>query len=249
MEDARSPGCAIRELGCAGWRLGVQSGHRRWRRHCRRRLSPGPQYVSLAAQHWSASNHFEPKRASLVYFHFCGRGRVRHITHLWCVWSSPAVSKPQHQAASGKGQLFDREFTVDQAKEFYEAIAPHYDQRNSGKLIARTHRVAARFIKELQTERSSLRVLDLGGGTGVHVASWFPKTLEPPGIMLTSHQQCINNFEIIRLIPFCLRTRQLILTTSTQSLAGWIMAIMMSCSSLLFFHRCRVFLTSEISPM
>ena len=71
-----------------------------------------------------------------------------------------------------KDRLFDSEFSVDQAREFYENIAPHYDQRNSGKLI-RTHRQTTYIIKQFQEVRPELHVLDLGAGTGVHIASSF----------------------------------------------------------------------------
>lgn len=71
-----------------------------------------------------------------------------------------------------KDRLFDSEFSVDQAQDFYQHIALHYDQRNSGKLI-RTHRQTADLIRQFQEARPELHVLDLGAGTGVHIASSF----------------------------------------------------------------------------
>ena len=69
-------------------------------------------------------------------------------------------------------RLFEEEYTVYEALEFYEKIADHYDQRNSARLIG-THRETARAINQIRAGRTELRVLDLGGGTGLHVASSF----------------------------------------------------------------------------
>jgi SAM-dependent methyltransferase len=130
--------------------------------------------------------------------------------------SGPAVTtltptKPHASGASGvvrsyparqirlpaKDRLFDREFTVDQAWEFYQNVAPHYDQRNSGKLI-NTHRQTARLIRQTKPAGAPLRVLDLGGGTGLHVASSF---IDDPGVFWhyvdfssAMHEQLQNHF-------------------------------------------------------
>ena len=54
----------------------------------------------------------------------------------------------------------------------YELIAPHYDERNTRDLVI-THRETVLRLKNIRNERSSLRVLDLGGGTGIHIAQAF----------------------------------------------------------------------------
>jgi SAM-dependent methyltransferase len=66
----------------------------------------------------------------------------------------------------------DREYTVDRARDFYQEIAPSYDLRNSGNLVS-THLATVATIQRLRAQRSSLRVLDLGGGTGKLIAIHF----------------------------------------------------------------------------
>src|SRR6185295_10749781 len=65
-----------------------------------------------------------------------------------------------------------RVFEVQQALEFYEAVAPFYDARNSKELL-HTH---AKTIIEIDSQirsRSGALVLDLGGGTGRDIAHHF----------------------------------------------------------------------------
>jgi ubiquinone/menaquinone biosynthesis C-methylase UbiE len=81
-------------------------------------------------------------------------------------YRQPDISLPN------RSQLFDREFGVDQCVEFYNLIAPHYDERNSGELIT-THLETVRRIKMVRADRADLRVLDLGGGTGMYIAMSF----------------------------------------------------------------------------
>jgi ubiquinone/menaquinone biosynthesis C-methylase UbiE len=63
-------------------------------------------------------------------------------------------------------------FEVSHARQFYNAIASNYDERNSTNLIA----TQLETIKRLQSAREAkpaLRVLDLGGGTGQNIATYF----------------------------------------------------------------------------
>lgn len=66
----------------------------------------------------------------------------------------------------------DREYSVDRSREFYREIASSYDLRNSANLVA-THLETVVTIKAIRTQRSTLRVLDLGGGTGKLIAIYF----------------------------------------------------------------------------
>jgi SAM-dependent methyltransferase len=66
----------------------------------------------------------------------------------------------------------DREYTTDLARDFYQEIAPNYDLRNSGNLVS-THLATVDAIQRLGAQRSALRVLDLGGGTGKLIAIPF----------------------------------------------------------------------------
>lgn len=63
-------------------------------------------------------------------------------------------------------------FEVGEAKEFYDAIAPNYDQRNSPNLLV-THMETITRIRQALVKNSELNVLDLGGGTGQHIATHF----------------------------------------------------------------------------
>jgi ubiquinone/menaquinone biosynthesis C-methylase UbiE len=63
-------------------------------------------------------------------------------------------------------------FEVADAAQFYQSIAPNYDQRNSVNLLA-THLEVITRIDQLRRSKLALRVLDLGGGTGQNVATYF----------------------------------------------------------------------------
>jgi ubiquinone/menaquinone biosynthesis C-methylase UbiE len=65
-----------------------------------------------------------------------------------------------------------RLFEVSQAAQFYQAIAPNYDQGNSSRLLA-THMEVITRIDQARRANRALRVLDLGGGTGRNVATYF----------------------------------------------------------------------------
>lgn len=67
---------------------------------------------------------------------------------------------------------FDRIYDTDSAKDFYAAIAPLYDARNSSFLLQTHRKVIARIGEHLET-RETWHVLDLGAGTGQLVASHF----------------------------------------------------------------------------
>jgi ubiquinone/menaquinone biosynthesis C-methylase UbiE len=69
-------------------------------------------------------------------------------------------------------EAVDREYPVDRARDFYQEIAPNYDLRNSGSLVS-THLAAVAQLQATRAQRSTLRVLDLGGGTGKLIAIHF----------------------------------------------------------------------------
>jgi ubiquinone/menaquinone biosynthesis C-methylase UbiE len=74
--------------------------------------------------------------------------------------------------ARESGAVVDRSYTADRAKDFYQEIAPYYDLRNSGNLVS-THLETVAQIQAIRSQRSILRVLDLGGGTGKLIAIHF----------------------------------------------------------------------------
>lgn len=74
--------------------------------------------------------------------------------------------------AWGPGEVVAREYTVDRAKDFYQEIAPYYDLRNSGDLVS-THLQTVAQIQAIRARRPTLRMLDLGGGTGKQIAIHF----------------------------------------------------------------------------
>jgi ubiquinone/menaquinone biosynthesis C-methylase UbiE len=65
-----------------------------------------------------------------------------------------------------------RMFEVRDAAQFYREIASHYDQRNSDRLLA-THMEVITRIDHARKGKPALQVLDLGGGTGRNVATYF----------------------------------------------------------------------------
>jgi SAM-dependent methyltransferase len=68
----------------------------------------------------------------------------------------------------------DKVFEPSEAKEFYGAIAPYYDERNSLNLIA-THMETTARIEKVRAHKAGLRILDLGGGTGQYIATCFSR--------------------------------------------------------------------------
>jgi ubiquinone/menaquinone biosynthesis C-methylase UbiE len=72
----------------------------------------------------------------------------------------------------GPMAVADREYAVDRARDFYQKIAPNYDLRNSGNLVS-THLATVAQLQAIRARRSTLRVLDLGGGTGKLLAIHF----------------------------------------------------------------------------
>ena len=75
---------------------------------------------------------------------------------------------PQPPCMAGVTRVFE----VSDARQFYQEIAVNYDQRNSGDLLA-THMDVIVRIEGARKVKPRLRVLDLGGGTGQHVATHF----------------------------------------------------------------------------
>jgi len=82
-----------------------------------------------------------------------------------------AESARSYDPRTGKA---DKVFQPSQARTFYDAIACNYDERNSGNLIA-THMEAIARIEEARDRKPEPRVLDLGGGTGQNIATYFFK--------------------------------------------------------------------------
>ncbi len=102
---------------------------------------------------------------------------------IWPPWIGPhpraGLSPPdQHTPADrptvtgGHMAVVDREYAVDRARDFYQQIAPYYDLRNSGNLVS-THLSTVARLQAIRARRSSLQVLDLGGGTGKLIAIHF----------------------------------------------------------------------------
>jgi ubiquinone/menaquinone biosynthesis C-methylase UbiE len=90
-------------------------------------------------------------------------------------WSSPPHQHTTADLPMVTGEptvVVDREYTVDRAKDFYQEIAPNYDLRNSGNLVS-THLATVAQLQGIRAQRSTLRVLDLGGGTGKLIAIHF----------------------------------------------------------------------------
>jgi ubiquinone/menaquinone biosynthesis C-methylase UbiE len=98
-------------------------------------------------------------------------------------WPPKIGSRPErksHGAPGGSGRRLisrayaqlARTFEVADAAQFYQEIAPNYDQRNSGNLLA-THMEVITRIDQARKTKPALRVLDLGGGTGQSVATYF----------------------------------------------------------------------------
>jgi SAM-dependent methyltransferase len=90
--------------------------------------------------------------------------------------SSPDEEAPTHRSTPARGHaMVDREYreyTVDRARDFYQEIAHNYDLRNSGNLVS-THLATVAQLQVIRTQRPTLRVLDLGGGTGKLIAVHF----------------------------------------------------------------------------
>lgn len=92
---------------------------------------------------------------------------------------APVTTRPVRAVRSGgvryrprDSSRVDREYGVDRAPDFYQEIARNYDLRNSGNL-GRTQLETLAQIQAIRAKRSSLRVLDLGGGTGKMLAVHF----------------------------------------------------------------------------
>jgi 2-polyprenyl-3-methyl-5-hydroxy-6-metoxy-1,4-benzoquinol methylase len=85
----------------------------------------------------------------------------------------PGQDEPKHSPDSRLADV-TRVFDVVDANQFYGDIAANYDQRNSVNLLA-THLEVISRIDQARTVKPELRVLDLGGGTGQNVATWFFK--------------------------------------------------------------------------
>jgi 2-polyprenyl-3-methyl-5-hydroxy-6-metoxy-1,4-benzoquinol methylase len=79
----------------------------------------------------------------------------------------------QHMLPPGsRPEDLARVFDVNDAAQFYSAIAVNYDQGNSVNLLT-THMEVITEISRAHETRPGLRVLDLGGGTGHAVATHF----------------------------------------------------------------------------
>lgn len=83
---------------------------------------------------------------------------------------------------AGVARLFD----VEDSAEFYSLIAVNYDQRNSVNLL-NTHMEVITRIEDARRTKPDLKVLDLGGGTGQNVATYF---FSDPGIRWTYVDFC-----------------------------------------------------------
>jgi SAM-dependent methyltransferase len=88
----------------------------------------------------------------------------------------PAPSLSARSTAAGRVEDtpadYDELYEVDRADEFYQEIAGVYDGRNSGDLVA-THLATISRINALLAAKPTLKVADLGGGTGNPIATAF----------------------------------------------------------------------------
>jgi ubiquinone/menaquinone biosynthesis C-methylase UbiE len=92
-------------------------------------------------------------------------------------WIGPRTSVVGHEAIEqparpSNGVVVDREYSVGAARDFYQMISTHYDLRNSGNLTS-THLATVAELQSIRSRHDSLRVLDLGGGTGKLIAVHF----------------------------------------------------------------------------
>ena len=83
-----------------------------------------------------------------------------------------APAQPSSLTVTDTRQRRRTMYELGTAQEFYQAVATRYDQRNSGPFLA-TQREVVRRISTRLAEGRSLRVLDLGGGTGREIATHF----------------------------------------------------------------------------
>jgi len=87
-----------------------------------------------------------------------------------------AAIRPQHKKPTfllaAPAVSVARVFEVCDASQFYQEIAANYDQRNSARLLA-MHMEVITQIDQARKGKPALRVLDLGGGTGRNVATYF----------------------------------------------------------------------------
>jgi len=85
----------------------------------------------------------------------------------------PELALPvPRQPARTLTSLYDQEFDAHHARDFYHEVASVYDTRNSGNLVS-THLATISRIQAMRATRSTLQVLDLGGGTGNPIATHF----------------------------------------------------------------------------
>ena len=78
---------------------------------------------------------------------------------------------PQHRADPSKPIEFDRVIPLANAVVFYDAAAPFYNNRNTGKYLATYAEIEA-SIQALLPSIDGISVCDVGGGTGT-LLRWF----------------------------------------------------------------------------
>ncbi|WP_239332343.1 class I SAM-dependent methyltransferase [Frankia sp. CiP3] len=90
------------------------------------------------------------------------------------VQTGMAAWKPKagSPAEIDQNSVLRREYGVDRAQDFYQEIASNYDLRNSGNLVS-THLTTVAQLQTIREQKSILRILDLGGGTGKLIAIHF----------------------------------------------------------------------------
>jgi ubiquinone/menaquinone biosynthesis C-methylase UbiE len=98
------------------------------------------------------------------------------------------------RTVAGHHSVGRREYTVEYARDFYQEIAESYDLRNSGNLVA-THLETVKQLQTIRAERSLLKVLDLGGGTGKQIAIHF---FNDPAIEWTYVDFCTKMSSLFR---------------------------------------------------
>ena len=80
---------------------------------------------------------------------------------------------PQHRADPSKQMESERIVSLSHVVEFYDAVAPFYDKRNSGKYL-KTYEEMDTAIRSLLPAVKGISMCDIGGGTGT-LLRWFQR--------------------------------------------------------------------------
>lgn len=99
---------------------------------------------------------------------------------------------PQHRADPTKQMESDRIVPLSHVVEFYDAVAPFYNRRNTGKYLA-TYVEMDIAIRSLLPSLEGISICDIGGGTGT-LLRWFLRN-DVKWTNIDISQQSLNLFE------------------------------------------------------